>query len=167
MSTDRQRSWSAFALSCPSSPGIRLLQRLSCILSLFSGVFSKMHPFSDLYLCVYFHSSTSKYLLLFFCVMWVCGWIGRIVIFSTVKKKLDGPDISRNNSLVDELDFTAEDIPLPVVTDASRWVALVFIHPLNALFAQNGIKCLRLLHPLSLLWLRTRVWTAVWCCSVY
>uniref|UniRef100_A0A8C2KN02 Potassium voltage-gated channel subfamily KQT member 1 n=1 Tax=Cyprinus carpio TaxID=7962 RepID=A0A8C2KN02_CYPCA len=39
---------------------------------------------------------------------------------STVKKKLDGPDISRNNSLVDELDFTAEDIPLPVVTDASR-----------------------------------------------
>uniref|UniRef100_A0A8C1JF21 Potassium voltage-gated channel subfamily KQT member 1 n=1 Tax=Cyprinus carpio TaxID=7962 RepID=A0A8C1JF21_CYPCA len=36
------------------------------------------------------------------------------------KKKLDGPDISRNNSLVDELDFTAEDIPLPVVTDASR-----------------------------------------------
>uniref|UniRef100_A0A8C2KUD7 Potassium voltage-gated channel subfamily KQT member 1 n=2 Tax=Cyprinus carpio TaxID=7962 RepID=A0A8C2KUD7_CYPCA len=56
-STDRQRSWSAFALSCPSSP---------------------------------------------------------------VKKKLDGPDISRNNSLVDELDFTAEDIPLPVVTDASR-----------------------------------------------
>lgn len=39
---------------------------------------------------------------------------------STVKKKLDGPDISRNNSLVDELDFTAEDIPLPVVTDASQ-----------------------------------------------
>ncbi|XP_073798637.1 potassium voltage-gated channel subfamily KQT member 1 isoform X5 [Danio rerio] len=39
---------------------------------------------------------------------------------STVKKKLDGPDISRNNSLVDELDFTTEDIPLPVVTDASH-----------------------------------------------
>ncbi|XP_073798644.1 potassium voltage-gated channel subfamily KQT member 1 isoform X9 [Danio rerio] len=39
---------------------------------------------------------------------------------STVKKKLDGPDISRNNSLVDELDFTTEDIPLPVVTDASQ-----------------------------------------------
>ncbi|XP_073798650.1 potassium voltage-gated channel subfamily KQT member 1 isoform X12 [Danio rerio] len=56
-STDRQRSWSAFTLSCPSSP---------------------------------------------------------------VKKKLDGPDISRNNSLVDELDFTTEDIPLPVVTDASQ-----------------------------------------------
>ncbi|XP_073798641.1 potassium voltage-gated channel subfamily KQT member 1 isoform X7 [Danio rerio] len=56
-STDRQRSWSAFTLSCPSSP---------------------------------------------------------------VKKKLDGPDISRNNSLVDELDFTTEDIPLPVVTDASH-----------------------------------------------
>ncbi|XP_073798625.1 potassium voltage-gated channel subfamily KQT member 1 isoform X1 [Danio rerio] len=56
-SSDRQRSWSAFTLSCPSSP---------------------------------------------------------------VKKKLDGPDISRNNSLVDELDFTTEDIPLPVVTDASH-----------------------------------------------
>nr|XP_017209602.2 potassium voltage-gated channel subfamily KQT member 1-like [Danio rerio] len=56
-SSDRQRSWSAFTLSCPSSP---------------------------------------------------------------VKKKLDGPDISRNNSLVDELDFTTEDIPLPVVTDASQ-----------------------------------------------
>ncbi|XP_059392624.1 potassium voltage-gated channel subfamily KQT member 1 [Carassius carassius] len=56
-SGEMHRSWSAFALSCPSSP---------------------------------------------------------------VKKKLDGPDISRNNSLVDELDFTAEDIPLPVVTDASR-----------------------------------------------
>ncbi|XP_051740427.1 potassium voltage-gated channel subfamily KQT member 1 isoform X3 [Ctenopharyngodon idella] len=39
---------------------------------------------------------------------------------SSVKKKLDGPDISRNNSLVDELDFTGEDIPLPVVTDASQ-----------------------------------------------
>ncbi|XP_073798642.1 potassium voltage-gated channel subfamily KQT member 1 isoform X8 [Danio rerio] len=39
---------------------------------------------------------------------------------SSVKKKLDGPDISRNNSLVDELDFTTEDIPLPVVTDASQ-----------------------------------------------
>ncbi|XP_073798631.1 potassium voltage-gated channel subfamily KQT member 1 isoform X3 [Danio rerio] len=39
---------------------------------------------------------------------------------SSVKKKLDGPDISRNNSLVDELDFTTEDIPLPVVTDASH-----------------------------------------------
>uniref|UniRef100_A0A673L7F3 Potassium voltage-gated channel, KQT-like subfamily, member 1.2 n=1 Tax=Sinocyclocheilus rhinocerous TaxID=307959 RepID=A0A673L7F3_9TELE len=32
-------------------------------------------------------------------------------------KKLDGPDISRNNSLMDELDFTA-DIPLPLVTDS-------------------------------------------------
>ncbi|XP_048014028.1 potassium voltage-gated channel subfamily KQT member 1 isoform X2 [Megalobrama amblycephala] len=39
---------------------------------------------------------------------------------STVKKKLDGPDISRNNSLVDELDFSGEGIPLPVVTDASQ-----------------------------------------------
>uniref|UniRef100_A0A671PKV8 Potassium voltage-gated channel subfamily KQT member 1 n=1 Tax=Sinocyclocheilus anshuiensis TaxID=1608454 RepID=A0A671PKV8_9TELE len=39
---------------------------------------------------------------------------------SFLSKKLDGPDISRNNSLVDELDFTAEDIPLPVVTDASQ-----------------------------------------------
>ncbi|KTG33098.1 hypothetical protein cypCar_00026297 [Cyprinus carpio] len=39
---------------------------------------------------------------------------------STVKKKLDGPDISRNNSLVDELDFMAEDISLPIVTDASQ-----------------------------------------------
>uniref|UniRef100_A0A8C1T6G7 Potassium voltage-gated channel subfamily KQT member 1 n=1 Tax=Cyprinus carpio TaxID=7962 RepID=A0A8C1T6G7_CYPCA len=37
-----------------------------------------------------------------------------------VKKKLDGPDISRNNSLVDELDFMAEDISLPIVTDASQ-----------------------------------------------
>ncbi|KAL1248113.1 hypothetical protein QQF64_023489, partial [Cirrhinus molitorella] len=63
-SSDRQRSWSAFTLSCPSSP---------------------------------------------------------------VKKKLDGPDISRNNSLVDELDFTAEDIPLPVVTDASHLLRSPFV----------------------------------------
>ncbi|XP_039504041.1 potassium voltage-gated channel subfamily KQT member 1 [Pimephales promelas] len=56
-SSERQRSWSAFALSCPSSP---------------------------------------------------------------VKKKLDDPVISRNNSLVDELDFTGEDIALPVVTDTSQ-----------------------------------------------
>ncbi|XP_016414444.1 potassium voltage-gated channel subfamily KQT member 1-like [Sinocyclocheilus rhinocerous] len=62
-STDRQRSWSAFALSCPSSP---------------------------------------------------------------VKKKLDGPDISRNNSLMDELDFTA-DIPLPLVTDASHLLRSPFV----------------------------------------
>ncbi|XP_077065991.1 potassium voltage-gated channel subfamily KQT member 1 isoform X1 [Siphateles boraxobius] len=63
-SSDRQRSWSAFTLSCPSSP---------------------------------------------------------------VKKKLDGPVISRNNSLVDELDFTGEDIALPVVTDASHLLRSPFV----------------------------------------
>ncbi|XP_052453227.1 potassium voltage-gated channel subfamily KQT member 1 [Carassius gibelio] len=46
---------------------------------------------------------------------------------SSVKKKLDRPDISRNNSLVDELDFTAEDIALPVVTDASRLLRSPFV----------------------------------------
>uniref|UniRef100_A0A9J8DLB5 Potassium voltage-gated channel subfamily KQT member 1 n=1 Tax=Cyprinus carpio carpio TaxID=630221 RepID=A0A9J8DLB5_CYPCA len=50
-----------------------------------------------------------------------------------VKKKLDGPDISRNNSLVDELDFMAEDISLPIVTDASQ---LSHAH-------RSGIKVIR------------------------
>uniref|UniRef100_A0A8C1IGZ4 Potassium voltage-gated channel subfamily KQT member 1 n=1 Tax=Cyprinus carpio TaxID=7962 RepID=A0A8C1IGZ4_CYPCA len=52
---------------------------------------------------------------------------------SSVKKKLDGPDISRNNSLVDELDFMAEDISLPIVTDASQ---LSHAH-------RSGIKVIR------------------------
>ncbi|KAK3526317.1 hypothetical protein QTP70_022748 [Hemibagrus guttatus] len=39
----------------------------------------------------------------------------------TVKKKLDGPpDISRTSSLVDDMDFASEYIPLPIVTDASQ-----------------------------------------------
>lgn len=43
--------------------------------------------------------------------------------FFTVKKKLDGPpDISRTSSLVDDMDFASEYIPLPIVTDASQWV---------------------------------------------
>uniref|UniRef100_A0A8B9J4K4 Potassium voltage-gated channel subfamily KQT member 1 n=1 Tax=Astyanax mexicanus TaxID=7994 RepID=A0A8B9J4K4_ASTMX len=40
---------------------------------------------------------------------------------SPVKKKLDGhPDISRTSSLVDDIDFASEFIPLPAVTDASH-----------------------------------------------
>ncbi|XP_058263543.1 potassium voltage-gated channel subfamily KQT member 1 [Hemibagrus wyckioides] len=40
---------------------------------------------------------------------------------SPVKKKLDGPpDISRTSSLVDDMDFASEYIPLPIVTDASQ-----------------------------------------------
>ncbi|XP_051975724.1 potassium voltage-gated channel subfamily KQT member 1 [Xyrauchen texanus] len=63
-SSDRQRSWSAFTLRCPSSP---------------------------------------------------------------VKKKLDGPYISRNNGLLEELDFTGEDIPLPVLTDPSHLLKSPFV----------------------------------------
>lgn len=43
-----------------------------------------------------------------------------------VKKKLDGPNISRHNSLADDLDFTCDDIALPVVTDASQWVTPLY-----------------------------------------
>ncbi|XP_016316622.1 potassium voltage-gated channel subfamily KQT member 1-like [Sinocyclocheilus anshuiensis] len=82
-STDRQRSWSAFALSCPSSP---------------------------------------------------------------VKKKLDGPDISRNNSLVDELDFTAEDIPLPVVTDASHLLRSPFVAKEEESVSTQHLNTTRLSH---------------------
>ncbi|KAK6318437.1 hypothetical protein J4Q44_G00117280 [Coregonus suidteri] len=40
----------------------------------------------------------------------------------TVKRKLDGPsmDISRVNSLCDDMDYVSEDIPLPVVTDTAQ-----------------------------------------------
>ncbi|XP_016414948.1 potassium voltage-gated channel subfamily KQT member 1 [Sinocyclocheilus rhinocerous] len=82
-SSDRQRSWSAFALSCPSSP---------------------------------------------------------------VKKKLDGPDISRNNSLVDELDFTAEDIPLPVVTDASHLLRSPFVAKEEESVSTQHLNTTRLSH---------------------
>ncbi|XP_041692658.1 potassium voltage-gated channel subfamily KQT member 1-like [Coregonus clupeaformis] len=39
-----------------------------------------------------------------------------------VKRKLDGPsmDISRVNSLCDDMDYVSEDIPLPVVTDTAH-----------------------------------------------
>ncbi|TRY91455.1 hypothetical protein DNTS_027210, partial [Danionella cerebrum] len=65
---------------------------------------------------------------------------------SPVKKKLDGPDISRNNSLVDDLDFTTEDIPLPVVTDASHLLRSPFVgkeeeHSLNT--TRSAIKVIR------------------------
>ncbi|XP_037398476.1 potassium voltage-gated channel subfamily KQT member 1 [Pygocentrus nattereri] len=47
---------------------------------------------------------------------------------SPVKKKLDGPpDISRTNSLVDDMDFANEFIPLPVVTDASHLLTRPFL----------------------------------------
>ncbi|XP_050956041.1 potassium voltage-gated channel subfamily KQT member 1 [Labeo rohita] len=82
-SSDRQRSWSAFALSCPSSP---------------------------------------------------------------VKKKLDGPDISRNNSLVDELDFSAEDIPLPVVTDASHLLRSPFVAKEEESVSTQHLNTTRLSH---------------------
>ncbi|XP_058623297.1 potassium voltage-gated channel subfamily KQT member 1 isoform X1 [Onychostoma macrolepis] len=82
-STDRQRSWSAFALSCPSSP---------------------------------------------------------------VKKKLDGADISRNNSLVDELDFTAEDIPLPVVTDTSHLLRSPFVAKEEESVSTQHLNTTRLSH---------------------
>ncbi|KAF7701879.1 hypothetical protein HF521_001162 [Silurus meridionalis] len=40
---------------------------------------------------------------------------------SPVRKKLDGPpDISRTSSLVEDMDFASEYIPLPMVTDASQ-----------------------------------------------
>ncbi|CAB1323407.1 unnamed protein product, partial [Coregonus sp. 'balchen'] len=41
---------------------------------------------------------------------------------SPVKRKLDGPsmDISRVNSLCDDMDYVSEDIPLPVVTDTAQ-----------------------------------------------
>ncbi|KAK6309168.1 hypothetical protein J4Q44_G00206310, partial [Coregonus suidteri] len=46
-----------------------------------------------------------------------------------VKKKLDGPsvDISRANSLSDDMDYVSEDTPLPVVTDASHLLTSPFI----------------------------------------
>ncbi|KAK9951897.1 hypothetical protein ABG768_017771, partial [Culter alburnus] len=82
-SVDRQRSWSAFTLSCPSSP---------------------------------------------------------------VKKKLDDPDISRNNSLVDELDFTGEDIPLPVVTDASHLLRSPFVAKEEESVSTQHLNTTRLSH---------------------
>ncbi|XP_043097224.1 potassium voltage-gated channel subfamily KQT member 3-like [Puntigrus tetrazona] len=82
-SVNRQRSWSAFALSCPSSP---------------------------------------------------------------VKKKLDGPDISRNNSLVDELDFTAEDVALPVVTDASHLLRSPFVAKEEESVCTQHLNTTRLSH---------------------
>uniref|UniRef100_A0A8B9GTA3 Potassium voltage-gated channel subfamily KQT member 1 n=1 Tax=Astyanax mexicanus TaxID=7994 RepID=A0A8B9GTA3_ASTMX len=42
-------------------------------------------------------------------------------VFMCSGKKLDGhPDISRTSSLVDDIDFASEFIPLPAVTDASQ-----------------------------------------------
>ncbi|XP_051545269.1 potassium voltage-gated channel subfamily KQT member 1 [Myxocyprinus asiaticus] len=80
---NRQRSWSAFTLSCPSSP---------------------------------------------------------------VKKKLDGPYISRNNSLVDELDFTGEDIPLPVLTDASHLLKSPFVAKEEDSVSTQHLNSTRLSH---------------------
>ncbi|TSK13434.1 Potassium voltage-gated channel subfamily KQT member 1 [Bagarius yarrelli] len=48
---------------------------------------------------------------------------------STVRKKLEGPpDISRTSSLVDDMDFASEYIPLPVVTDASHRLEITWLH---------------------------------------
>lgn len=49
--------------------------------------------------------------------------VSLLCFFLTVRKKLEGPpDISRTSSLVDDMDFASEYIPLPMVTDASQWV---------------------------------------------
>lgn len=44
-------------------------------------------------------------------------------LIATGRKKLEGHlDISRTSSLVDDMDFSSEYIPLSMVTDASQWV---------------------------------------------
>uniref|UniRef100_A0A9J7XTN1 Potassium voltage-gated channel subfamily KQT member 1 n=1 Tax=Cyprinus carpio carpio TaxID=630221 RepID=A0A9J7XTN1_CYPCA len=65
---------------------------------------------------------------------------------STVKKKLDGPDISRNNSLVDELDFMAEDISLPIVTDASHLLRRPFVAKEEESVSTQHLNTTRLSH---------------------
>ncbi|XP_056595959.1 potassium voltage-gated channel subfamily KQT member 1 isoform X2 [Triplophysa dalaica] len=80
---DRQRSWSAFTLTCPASP---------------------------------------------------------------VKKKLDGPNISRHNSLADDLDFTCDDIALPVVTAASHLLRSPFVAKERESVSTQHLNSSRLSH---------------------
>ncbi|XP_067292900.1 potassium voltage-gated channel subfamily KQT member 1 [Pseudorasbora parva] len=65
---------------------------------------------------------------------------------SSVKKRSDEPDISRNNSLVDELDFTGEDIVLPVVTDASHLLRSPFVAKEEESVSTQHLNTTRLSH---------------------
>nr|XP_055048871.1 potassium voltage-gated channel subfamily KQT member 1 isoform X3 [Misgurnus anguillicaudatus] len=65
---------------------------------------------------------------------------------SPVKKKLDDPDISRNNSLMDELDLAGDDIPLPVVTHPSHWLTSPFVEKEQDSVATQHLNSRRLSH---------------------
>ncbi|XP_069048175.1 potassium voltage-gated channel subfamily KQT member 1 [Lepisosteus oculatus] len=63
-----------------------------------------------------------------------------------VKKQPEGPpiDISRTNSFVDEMDFVGEDIPLPVVTDASHLLTSPFMAKIQDSLSTQQLNSTRL-----------------------
>ncbi|XP_063052741.1 potassium voltage-gated channel subfamily KQT member 1 [Engraulis encrasicolus] len=67
---------------------------------------------------------------------------------SPVKKKLDGGpgDITRTNSLVDDIDFVSEDIALPVVTDPAHLLTSPFVAKVQDSISTQHLNTRRLTH---------------------
>ncbi|XP_028813717.1 potassium voltage-gated channel subfamily KQT member 1 [Denticeps clupeoides] len=67
---------------------------------------------------------------------------------SPVKKNLEGPpaDITRTSSLVEDMNFVSEDIPLPVVTDAAHLLTSPLVAKVQDSISTQHLNTRRLTH---------------------